>query len=106
MPQIVFKKLLKPRSGDLRQLVLPGGGDLRLRTWSGMRRYVAALTGWLVKRRTLSPAFRFHILRLEKFLANEAHHFQHAWNMLEEKERLRTHCDFLFFLEIIAEFFK
>ena len=31
MPRIKMEKALKPRKGDLRELVLPGGGDLCLR---------------------------------------------------------------------------
>ena len=46
-PRIKLQKILKPRSGDLRAMVLPGGGDRCLRMWAGIRRYIAALTRWL-----------------------------------------------------------
>ena len=67
-------------------MVLHGGGDLYLRVWSGFRRYVSSLAGWFRNANTNQPAFRHHIGLLEEFLANEAQHFQHAWNMLSEKK--------------------
>ena len=61
-PTVVLKKILKPRGGDLRQLVLPVGGDLCLRMWAGMRRYTAALIGWYKKGRMSTPAFHYHFV--------------------------------------------
>ena len=45
-PAVKLEPLMKPRGGDLREMVLPGGGDLCLRVWAGVRRYMVALTGW------------------------------------------------------------
>ena len=91
MPRIVCKPILKPRGGDLRELVLPGGGDLCLRVWSGIRRYVSSLASWFWKGRTNSPTFHQHVAFLEQFLACETQHSKHAWSMIEGKEKLRTH---------------
>ena len=81
-------------------MVLPGGGDLCLRVWSGFRRYVAALTGWFRNGSTHTTTFRYHIGLLDDFLDNETQHSQHALNMLGAKQSLRVHCEILFFLEI------
>ena len=44
-PALKMQKLAKPKGGDLRELILPGGGDLCLRVWAGLRRMICALPG-------------------------------------------------------------
>ena len=87
------------RQGDLRDLVLPGGGDLCLRVWSGIRRFTFAIAGWLKHLRVNHSAYMYHVGLLRVFLDNETQHSQHAWAMLDAKESLRTHCEIHFFLD-------
>ena len=101
-PQIVIRPILKPRAGDIRDMVLPGGGSLCLRVWSGIRRFVSALYGWHRRGATDTDAFRHHVKLVEAFLAKEAQHVTHAWDMLGPRENLRMHCELLFFLEAIT----
>ena len=37
LPKLETTQLMKPTEGDLRQLILPGGGSLALKMWAGMR---------------------------------------------------------------------
>ena len=106
MPQLVLKKLIKPREGDLRELVLPGGGDLCLRMWSGIRRYVGAIAGWHRTRRDKHSTYGHHIKFINVFLDNDTQHAQHAWKMLDEKENLRIQCELLFFLGVVDPIFE
>ena len=101
MGDLVVKQAIKPKGGDLRELVLPGGGDLCLRIWSGIRRNVASLTNWFTRGATNTPAFHHHVGLLEKLLEGSDQHNAHAWSMLGDKPKLRLHCEILFFLEMI-----
>ena len=100
-PQIKLQKILKPRSGDIRAMVLPGGGDLCLRMWAGIRRYTAALAGWLKLNRVSTPAFGFHVKMLNEFINNRTQHSRHAWRMLDSKQQLLTHGELLHFLDFV-----
>ena len=100
-PRIKFQKILKPRSGDIRAMVLPGGGDLCLRMWAGIRRYIAALAGWLKLDRVSTPAFGFRIKLLNEFINNQTQHSKHAWSMLDSKQQLLTHGGLLHFLDFV-----
>ena len=100
-PAVKIVKLLRPKGGDLRELVLPGGGDLRLRVWAGMRRMMQSLIGWFRNGSTHTTAFKDHLRFIDDFLERKHHFHQHAWAMLNERETLRIHSEILFVLEDI-----
>ena len=101
-PAVKIKPLLKPRGGDLRELVLPGGGDLCLRVWAGMRRMLQSLVGWSRNGSTHTTAFKHHLRMIDDFLDRKHFFHQHAWQLLEEREALRVHSEILFVLEDIS----
>jgi len=101
LPQLVIKKAIRPKGGELRELVLPGGGDLCLRVWSGLRQCVVSLTNWFKRGATNTTAFTHHIGWLESFLDGEDQHHAHAWSLLDARPKLRMHCEILLFLEMI-----
>ena len=96
-----MRPILKPRAGDILDMVLPGGGSLCLRAWSGVRRFVNALYGLHRRRAIGTDAFRHHVKLIEQFFAKEAQHVTHAWDMLGPRENLRMHCELFFFLEAV-----
>ena len=46
LPCFQFKPTVKAKTGDIRNMVLPGGGGLTTRVWSSMRVKVNALAKW------------------------------------------------------------
>ncbi len=46
IPTMEIKLVVKARHGDLRKMVLPGGGDLTTRVWSSMRVNINELEQW------------------------------------------------------------
>ena len=77
------------------QGVLPGGGDLCLRVWSGVRRFVFDLVGWHEKGSTNRSAYSFRMRMMDLFLDRKGHHNAHAWKMLDQQTSLRLHCELL-----------
>ena len=77
-----------------------------MRMWSGIRRYVGAIAGWYRTRRDKHSAYGHHIKSINVFLENDTQHAQHAWKMLDEKEKLRIQCELLFFLGIVDPIFE
>ena len=49
IPEIQTKAVIKPKMGDVRQLVLPGGGDVASRVWASMRVKTESLRKWMSK---------------------------------------------------------
>ena len=101
-PAIKLEKLVRPKKGDLRELVLPGGGDLCLRVWAGMRRKLNAIVGWHRNASTHTPAFKNHLRLVDEFLERKHYFHRHAWDMLDARQALRLHAEFLFVLEDVA----
>ena len=101
-PAVVLQKVMKPRGGDLRKLVLPGGGNLCLRMWAGVRRFFISLIGWYKNGSTHTPAFEQHQELIEDFLDKKHHFHVHAWQLLEEREAAHMYAEMLFVLIDIA----
>ena len=68
VPAVVKRKALRPTKGDITQLVLPGGGDLTSRIWSGIRLHTKSLANWCVNRAFDTPAF----IDAKRVLENQA----------------------------------
>ena len=94
--------MMKPRGGYLRQLVLPGGGDLILRLRAGARRWVRALAGWYAKDLKHLPDFARHTQMLVEFAVSKEQSACHAWDLLSERDALMTQCEIVFLPEDIA----
>jgi len=47
LPRIETKQAIIPNKGDLRDLVLPGGGTLALQLWAGIHRKVFQIQKWM-----------------------------------------------------------
>ena len=88
--------------GDLRELVLPGGGDLCLPVWVGMRRMVLALVGWYKNRSTGTPACKFDVRIIDEFLEKKYHYHQHAWKMLDGKAEIKMRAELWLVMDDIA----
>ena len=67
MPAVRKQKILKPATGDIVQLVLPGGGDMVLKVWASMRIIVFALAKWCRSGAFDTPAFKHTAKQLEVF---------------------------------------
>ena len=96
MPQLVRKKVVKPKVGDIRDLVLPGGGDLSTRIWASIRAKVFSIRKWKAKGAIETPAFRDAIQALECFGYAEGQHNEHAWKTANDQQTLMIKCEISF----------
>ena len=86
-PALKMQKLAKPKGGDIRELILPGGGDLCLRVWAGLRRMICALAGWYRNKSTNTPAYKDTLRMIEGLKKRKA--FRSA--RLENARRSRSY---------------
>ena len=100
LPNLIFKPVAKPRLGDVRSLVLPGGGDMVLRIWSAVRNWAANIFRWRGTGATHTPAYRDAIARLTQFSNEATELFTKAWSILDAKVCLRLRCEIHFFLDV------
>jgi len=96
LPQIETKPVVKAKLGDLRQMVLPGGGDVCTRVWASMKVKTEALRKWMQKGAYRTAAAEDAILRLEQFMVGEGQLFEHVWKDVEPKLALRIKVEIVF----------
>ena len=79
IPEIQTKAVIKPKMGDVRQLVLPGGGDVASRVWASMRVNTESLRRWMSKGAFSTAAAKDAINQLEHFMIGEGQLYEHVW---------------------------
>ena len=82
IPEMKTKPVVKAKLGDLRQMVLPGGGDVGTRVWASMKVKTESLLKWMNKGAFRTSAANDAINKLEDFMDGEGQLFEHPWKML------------------------
>ena len=83
--EIQTKAVIKPKMGDVRQLVLPGGGDVASRVWASMRVKTESLRRWMSKGAFSTAAAKDAINQLENFMIGEGQLYEHVWKNIDNK---------------------
>ena len=83
LPVMETKPVVKAKLGDLRQMVLPGGGDVATRVWSSMKVKTESLSKWMNKGAFKIAASNDAVDQLDKFMDGEGQLFEHVWKMLK-----------------------
>ena len=99
LPEIVAKPVVKAKLGDLRQMALPGGGDVCTRVWASMKVKVDSLRKWMKKGAYDTAAAKDAINRLEQFMVGEGQLFEHVWKDVEPKLALRIQVEIEFLID-------
>ena len=84
---------MKAKTGDLREMVLPGGGDVTTRIWASMRVKINSLNKWQQAGAYNTDAGKDAIKKLTSFIDVEGQLFEHAWKDIEVKEALRSRVE-------------
>ena len=85
--EIQTNAVIKPKMGDARQLVLPGGGDVASRVWASMRVKTESLRRWMSKGSFITAAAKDAINQLENFMIGEGQLYEHVWKNPECVQR-------------------
>ena len=93
LPRFEIKPVVKAKTGDIRNMVLPGGGDLTTRVWSSMRVKVNSLAKWQDKWAYSTSASKDAIEQLEQFTMNERGMLTHVWKDIQPRDALRVNVD-------------
>jgi len=93
MPKVITQPVVKAKTGDLREMVLPGGGDVTTRIWASMRVKLNALNKWQKAGAYNTDAGKDAIKKLTSFINVEGQLFEHAWKDIEVKEALRIRVE-------------
>ena len=80
-----MKPVLKPKIGDIRQMVLPGGGDVTTRIWASMRNNKYQIQKWIGTKAISSSAGTDALAQLEKFAEAGSTIFEQAWQITTER---------------------
>ena len=99
LPEIESKPVVKAKLGDLRQMVLPGGGDVSTRVWASMRVKTESLRKWMHKGAYRTAAASDAIDKLEEFIGGEGQLFEHVWKDIEPKLALRIKVGIVFLID-------
>ena len=99
MPIIEVKPIVKPKLGDVRAMVLPGGGDLTTRVWASMRVKINSLVKWKALGSRQTSAAKDAVGRLEEFSFGEGEVIKHVWKDIPEKEALQVKAEIIFLTE-------
>ena len=78
--------------------MLPGGGDLRLRLWAGIRRWTQALATWYREGRKDIQDFQRHVKMVQDFSQKTEEYDSLAWDLLENTESLNNEVGIVLFL--------
>ena len=101
LPKLEITQAIKPITGDLRQLVLPGGGSLSLKMWAGMRVKAFTVKKLLKQGAGNSPHCKKALVDLEKFADGEESHAEHAFKAATAREALMIRCEIYFLVEAL-----
>ena len=96
MPKIKTSQAIKPKTGDIRDLVLPGGGCLPLNIWAGMRVKAFRVKQLADKGAQNSSHCATAIAELENFADGITDHATIAQTTLSHKDLLSIKCEMFF----------
>ena len=99
LPRVETKQAIIPNKGDIRDLVLPGGGTLSLQLWAGIRSKVFQIQKWMKKERSHTPHMVHALKEIEEFADAETSFAEHAFKTTNEKEQLMIRCEIYFLVE-------
>ena len=99
IPIVIVKPAVKPKQGDVRAMVLPGGGDLTTRVWASMRVKINSLVKWQALGARETSAATDAITQLEDFATGEGEVMEHIWKDVPEKEALQIKVETIFLID-------
>ena len=100
IPSIAVRPIVKPKQGDVRAMVLPGGGDLTTRVWASMRVKINSLVKWQALGARTTSAATDAINKLEDFTVGAGELLDHIWKDVPEKEALQIKVETIFLIGI------
>ena len=103
IPEIQTKAVIKPKMGDVRQLVLPGGGDVASRVWASMRVNTESLRKWMSKGAFSTAAAKDAINQLENFMIGEGQLYEHVWKKIDNKVALQIKVEIVFLVDAVMK---
>ena len=89
IPELKTQPVVKAKLGDVRDMVLPGGGDLSTRVWASMRNRIFQIKRWRGKPAAASCAFKDAVVKIGLFAKAKGSTFEHAWQIPDEKEKIK-----------------
>ncbi len=95
--------VIKPKLGDIRKLVLPGGGDWTTRVWARIRANVHAMQICNAKGIFRTAAVKAVKKQLEQFAHAKTKIFEHSWQTATEREALQIKCEIFFLLDAVEK---
>ena len=101
LPRFQIKPVVKAKTGDIRNMVLPGGGDLTTRIWSSMRVKVSSLEKWQNKGAYNTSACKDAIAQLEQFTMDESDLLKQVWKDIPPRDALRGKVETGFLIDAI-----
>jgi len=99
LPEFKIKPVVKAKRGDLRDMVLPGGGDIRTRLWASMSVKVNSLAKWQKSGVFETSASKDAMRRLEQFALEEGELGEHTWEDISDNEALQMKVEISFLLD-------
>ena len=90
LPSFELKPIVKAKRGDLRDMVLPGGGDIRTRIWASIGVKVNSLAKWQNTGAFKAAAGKDDIGRLEQFIREENAFGKILWGGPSRKKRCKS----------------
>ena len=100
-----MEPVVKAKLGDIRKLVLPGGGDLTTRIWASVRVSIHSIRKWRTKGAIHTPAFKAATNQIEMFAYEETEFYAHAWKIANTREETQFKCEIIFLMEAIDKIF-
>ena len=91
--------MVKPKQGDVRAMVLPGGGDLTTRVWASMKVKINSLVKWQALGSRTTSAATDAINQLEEFTVGSSGLLEHIWKDVPEKEALQIKVETIFLID-------
>ena len=103
IPRTKTEQVAKAKLGDVRNLVLPGGGDLTTRIWASLRVSIHSIRKWRTKEATHTSAFKAATNQIEAFAYEETEFYAHAWKIASTCEETQFKCEILFLMEALEQ---
>ena len=96
IPEMKSKPVVNAKLGDLRQMVLPGGGDVSTRVWASMKVKTESMRKWMSKGAFRTSAASDAANKLEDFMDGEGQFFEHVWKDVEATLALQIKVEIVF----------
>ena len=75
IPELKTQPVVAAKLGDVRDMGLPGGGDLSTRVWASMRNRIFQIKKWRGKPAAASSAFKDAVVKVGLFCESRRKHF-------------------------------